>query len=69
MEKCPKCGSTDIIPGEMVSAGSCAFKSDRHKLIFKSNSLAWACFECGYIESYVSREYLDRVRQEEAQSG
>jgi predicted nucleic-acid-binding Zn-ribbon protein len=63
MEKCPKCGSDQIDRGKLWSAGGTAYKSDKHKIVFKENSPAYVCMNCGFVELYVGSEYLDKIRK------
>ncbi|MCP4581231.1 MAG: hypothetical protein GY839_06405 [candidate division Zixibacteria bacterium] len=63
MEKCPKCGSTDIDNGRMIGIDSIFYKSSKHLFILKENCLSYACLTCGYIESYISEEYLNKIKQ------
>ena len=64
MEKCPKCGSTAIESGQLVSAGGVSFKSDKHRAIFHQNARSYACLDCGYVETYVDPEYREKVRRQ-----
>ena len=38
MKKCPKCGGEDIDKGRVMSAGTVTYKSDKHKVLFNSNT-------------------------------
>ena len=63
MNKCPKCGSTAIDTGNLNSAGAVAYKSDKHRVIFKTNAKSYACLDCGYVETYVNSDYLERIKK------
>ncbi len=62
MQKCPKCGSTNIDTGKVQSAGTIGYKSDEHKVLFNSNTHSYCCLDCGYVETYVDQEYLERIK-------
>jgi len=62
MEVCPKCKSTEIDCGWILSAGKVAFKSDSMKYPMQGGNVrTFVCTSCGYIESFVDRAYLDRI--------
>ena len=62
MEKCPKCGCTDIDKGRMIGLDSVFYKSDKHLFVLKNNYVSYVCLDCGYVESYVSDEYRDKIK-------
>ena len=66
MQKCPKCQSSDIDAGKVMSAGGVSYKSDIHKVIFDTNTTARACLDCGYVEIYVNRDYRDKIKEKRA---
>ena len=62
MELCPKCSSTQIEKGWILSAGKIAFQADNMSYPFTGGNVrSYICLECGYLESYVEKEYLDKV--------
>lgn len=64
MKNCPKCGCTEIDSGWILSAGKIAYKSDSQKYPFSGGNIrSFACTGCGYVESYVTEEYLEKVRK------
>ncbi len=62
MQKCLKCGSDNIDSGKVQSAGTVGFKSDKHKVLINSNTHSYCCLDCGYVETYVDQEYLERIK-------
>ncbi len=62
MTKCPKCACTRIDSGRLMSAGGVTYKSDKHMVVLNSNSRAYVCTNCGYVETYVDREYLAKIK-------
>ena len=65
MTKCPKCGCTDIDIGWPLSAGKITYKSDKMRLLSVGGLCrAYVCTECGYLESYVEADYLERVKSQ-----
>jgi len=63
MLKCPKCGCTEIDSGWILSAGKIAYKSDKLKYPFAGgNCKTYVCTSCGYAESYVDSEYLNKIK-------
>ncbi len=64
MRKCPKCGGTEIDRGWILSAGRIAYKSDGQRYPFVGgNCRTYVCTGCGYAESYVDSEYLNKIKQ------
>lgn len=64
MDKCPKCGSKAIDSGKLMSAGGVGYKSDKQRVLFvKTNCKAYACFDCGYVESYVDLKYMSKFKK------
>lgn len=64
MKECPRCHSTRIAPGWVLSAGKVAFKAEGMPYPFVSGNMrSYVCTECGYLESYVDQAYLMKVRQ------
>ena len=63
MEKCPKCGCDEIDSGWILSAGKIAYKSDKLRYPFEGgNCKTYVCTGCGYIETYVQSEYLEKIK-------
>ena len=63
MKTCPKCGRTEIDRGWILSAGIVAHKSDNMKYpMVGGNIRAFVCIRCGYAESFVSSDYLEKLR-------
>jgi predicted nucleic-acid-binding Zn-ribbon protein len=63
MKSCPKCGSENIDHGRLLSAGGVGYKSDLQKVMFvKDNCTAYACMDCGYVESYVNTDYFTKLK-------
>ncbi len=62
MNECTKCGSRNIDQGRLYSAGGTAYKSEKHKIVFKDNCIAYVCKDCGFVELYVEPEYLGKIR-------
>lgn len=63
METCPKCGNANIDRGWILSAGKIAYKSDTQKYPFSGGNVrTYVCLECGYAESYVDSEYLQKIK-------
>lgn len=63
MKKCPKCDSTSIDAGKILSAGATVYRSGRFRFgPLSSNCSTYVCLECGYEETYVDQEYLEKVR-------
>ena len=64
MSECPKCGSKKIDSGWILSAGKIAYKSDNQRYPFSGGNVrSYACTDCGYVESYVTEEYLEKIRE------
>lgn len=64
MCKCPKCGSSDIDSGWILSAGKIAYKSDKKRYpLSGGNVRSYACVNCGYVESFVSEEYFTEIKK------
>ena len=62
MKRCPKCSSTRIDSGWVLSAGKIAYRSDGLPLPFEGGNVrSYVCRDCGYLESYVTQEYLDKI--------
>jgi len=65
MTSCPKCESTDIDVGWPLSAGKITYKSDRMRLFSIGGFCrAYVCTKCGYIESYVDTDCLEKVKSQ-----
>lgn len=63
MKTCPKCTSTRIESGWILSAGKIAFRSDHLPYPFTGGNVrTYVCVNCGYTESYVEEKYLERIR-------
>ncbi|RKX27208.1 MAG: hypothetical protein DRP45_01585 [Candidatus Zixiibacteriota bacterium] len=63
MAECPKCSSARIDKGWILSAGKIAFRSDGLPYPFSGGNVrTYVCVDCGYTESYVEREYLDKIK-------
>lgn len=63
MTECPKCGSNEIDSGWILSAGKIAYKSDKMRYPMEGGNVrSYACVQCGFVESFVSEEYLVKVR-------
>lgn len=66
MKECPKCGSIKIDRGWILSAGKIAYKSDTQKYPFSGGNIrSYACTACGFVESYVDEQYLEKIRKSE----
>ena len=64
MSKCPKCGCEEIDTGRIYSAGPVAYKSRHQKSPFaKANCVSYVCMACGYTESYIEAEYLEKIKR------
>ena len=64
MKKCTQCGNNEIDSGWILSAGKIAYKSDKLKYpIEGGNVRSYVCKKCGYVESYVSEEYLKEISE------
>ncbi len=64
MDKCPKCGNDNIDCGRIMSAGAIVYKTDKRRFgPLSSNCKTYVCMRCGYAETYVDSEYLDKIRQ------
>ena len=64
MNKCPKCGCNEIDTGRIYSAGAVAYRSALQKHPFvKSNCVTYICLACGYAESYIDAEYLEKIKK------
>ncbi|KAA3635915.1 MAG: hypothetical protein DWP97_03780 [Calditrichaeota bacterium] len=62
MKKCVHCGNENIDTGWILSAGKIAYKSDKLKYPLEGGNVrSFVCTKCGYLESYVSEEYLDKI--------
>ena len=62
MEMCPKCSCDQIELGWILSAGKIAFRSDDMPYpLSGGNVRTYVCMECGYIESYVDKKYLEKI--------
>ena len=59
VKKCPKCGKTRMVPGHVTAVGF-RFVPARGKLFYARpvGVAAVACYDCGYLETYVSRKQL-----------
>ena len=64
MATCPKCGGSEIDRGRVMSAGAITYKSNKHKVLFNSNTRSYCCLSCGYVETYVDEAYRDRIKAE-----
>jgi predicted nucleic-acid-binding Zn-ribbon protein len=63
MDKCPKCLSSTIEAGWILSAGKIAFRSDRLRYPFTGGNVrTYVCLDCGYAESYVDPKYLEKIK-------
>lgn len=63
MNKCSKCSSNNIDTGRIVSAGAVGYQSNKHKNPFTAGRcITYACLDCGYSETYIEKEYLDKAR-------
>jgi len=63
MRECPKCRCIEIDSGWILSAGKIAYKSDGQKYPFSGgNCRTYVCTSCGYVESYVDSEYLNKIK-------
>ena len=64
IKKCDKCGALEIDVGWILSAGKIAYKSDKMKYPFEGGNVrSFVCIQCGYIESYVSKDHLDKIKK------
>ena len=64
MKNCPKCGSTEIDTGAILSAGRVLYKTDLQRHLFQSpNIVTYCCLACGYVESYVNESYRLKIRK------
>lgn len=64
MKTCAKCGAAEIDQGWILSAGKIAYKSDQLKYSLQGGNVrTFVCIKCGYVESYVSPEYLEKLKQ------
>ncbi|MCK5127252.1 MAG: hypothetical protein KAR42_13440 [candidate division Zixibacteria bacterium] len=62
MTECPKCASAQIEQGWILSAGKIAFRSDGLSYPFEGGNVrTYVCLDCGYTESYVVKEYLEKM--------
>lgn len=60
---CPKCQSTDLDKGGLVSAGPCTYRSDKQRTPFVApNCRAVVCNACGYVELFVDEAYLAKMK-------
>lgn len=63
MKECPKCGGSEIDLGWILSAGKIAYKSDKMKYpMVGGNIRTHVCQNCGYAESYVTPEYMEKLK-------
>jgi len=63
MNRCPKCESSEIDSGWILSAGKIAYKSDTQRYPFSGgNCRTYVCVSCGFVESYVDSEYLAKIK-------
>jgi len=63
IDKCMKCECTDIDSGWILSAGKVAYKSDDLRYPLEGGNVrSYVCLKCGYMESYVSDDYLKRIK-------
>jgi len=66
MQKCPKCGSTDIVDGKLLPAlvGTLErpyltfFPEGKNFLKKGAYVISYACRSCGYLETYVSTSQI-----------
>ncbi len=60
MDKCPKCGSTEISKGAVAGARILYKSSDTKKDFFGGANwfTPFACKNCGYVEFYVDASKL-----------
>ncbi len=58
MEKCPKCGSTEIDKGKITSTSlSPMYVSAKQKMFSKTPRIeVFLCLQCEYLESYTDPE-------------
>ena len=64
MKTCAKCGKSEIDMGWILSAGKIAYKSDNMRYPMEGGNIrTFVCMECGYAESYVSTEYLEKLKK------
>lgn len=62
-KKCAKCGETEIDVGWILSAGKIAYKSDNMRYPMDGGNVrTYVCKGCGYVESYVTPEYLEKLK-------
>ena len=62
MNKCDKCGNVEIDIGWILSAGKIAYKSDKMKYPMQGGNVrTYVCLNCGYIVSYVTEDYLEKI--------
>jgi len=70
METCPKCSSSKIEVGWILSAGKIAFRSDRLPYPFTGGNVrTYVCLDCGYTESYIDAKYLEKIKSKLASDG
>lgn len=63
MKQCPKCNSTSIDTGKIMSAGAIAYRSGRFRFgPLSSNCDTYVCLECGYTETYVDQKYMEKIK-------
>ena len=63
MNRCPKCESSEIDSGWILSAGKIAYKSDTQRYPFSGgNCRTYVCINCGFVESCVDSEYLAKIK-------
>ncbi len=68
MTECPKCRATEIDSGWILSAGEIAYRSEGLPYpIEGGNVRTFVCLTCGYLESYVAPEYLEKIKSKKGQ--
>jgi predicted nucleic-acid-binding Zn-ribbon protein len=68
MTECPKCHATEIDSGWVLSAGKIAYRSDKLSYPLEGGNVrTYVCLVCGYLESYVAPEYLEKIKAKKGQ--
>ena len=59
VKQCAKCGSTRLVPGHVTAVGF-RFVPAKARLFYATpvGVAAVACFDCGFLETYVSKKQL-----------
>jgi predicted nucleic-acid-binding Zn-ribbon protein len=65
LEKCPKCGSTEIDTGILTGNRRLGYASFKVKIqLHKDNVRTKVCMNCGYTEIYVDPNYFNRIKRQ-----